>query len=219
MRFGIVSSKRYSEGIYELVCLRGSLHFEPGNCIDIRNPNTGIKKPYSIASAPSDKHLVFYIRVLPSEDGVSQYISTLQTGDYIESDEAFGYFTPGKNETDQKYVYIATGTGMSPFLSALTHYSHRPYAILCGVKRYSDVLPIVKGTNHLYKIAVSREPSNTPKHVSAYYLNLPTDKPEEYHYYICGLEEMISDATQYLIEHNVPWHMIHVEQFYYKTEK
>ena len=217
MKHKVISCKRFAGAadIYELVCTRDNMQFEPGNCIDITNPKTGLKKPYSIASSPSDDHLRFYIRTWKLSNGISKYITTLDAGDEVEIGEPFGYFTPGKNELDGKYIYIATGTGMAPFKSALTHYKHLPAMILYGVKTYSNILPIPAHALGRYNIAVSRESNGLPTHIQGYFSKLPVDKPTEYSYYICGLEAMISDVTQFLIGNGVLWSLIHTEQFYY----
>jgi len=214
MKLKVLESDRYSKFIHFIRCQRNGLIFEPGSCIDITNPNSGTRKPYSIASSPNEEEFLdLYVRIFESETGVSKYISNLKVGDEIEvGDSVFGYFTPGKDQEDKKYIYIATGTGMAPFISALRYYEHKPHMVLYGVRNMDDMLP--GETTHL---AISRVDSinHTPKHVSGYFDKLPTDKPDEYTYYVCGLEEMITDTTQYLIEQGVPWDKIQVEQFYY----
>ena len=218
MKCKVLASTRYSEAIQEIQVERNGLIFEPGNCVDILNPVSGIKRPYSIASAPKEDRLLFYARIMPSENGVSQYIANLKKDDEVEIGEAFGYFNPGKKDVDKKYIYVATGTGMAPFRSALIQYPHRPYMILYGVRTFTDMLVTTHGTFELTNIAVSRQKSKFPKHISAYYSKFPIDKPHEYNYYICGLEDMISETTQFLMAHGVEWQKIFVEQFYCKKD-
>lgn len=216
----VLSCKKYSDNIQELIISRNEIQFEPGNCIDIFNSESGIKKPYSIASSPLDnKTLRFYTRTFNSDTGVSQYITKLKAGDKIEVGEAFGYFTPGKNEENQKYIYIGTGTGMAPFMSALDFYDHKPKMVLCGVRKFADILPF-NFNNIKVHIAVSQADVRTelPRHIISYYRLLPTDMPNDYNYYICGLEDMISECTQYLISKGVSWDKIHLEQFYYSNK-
>jgi ferredoxin--NADP+ reductase len=214
MKTKVVNSQKISDGIHFIKCEKNSVLFEPGNCVDIINPKSGVKKPYSIASSPASKYLDFFVRVFPSDTGVSQYISTLETGDEIEIGEPFGFFTPGKDQDDGKYIYIATGTGVAPFRSALQYYEHKPHTILIGCRHYSEML--YEDPAALLYEAYSRESDfNGPKHVTGWFNKLPTDKPEEYTYYICGLEEMITSTTEYLIDKGIPWDKIQVEQFYY----
>jgi ferredoxin-NADP reductase len=215
MKSKIVESRKHSDSIHFIKCLRNEMAFEPGNCVDITNSRSDVRKPYSIASSPGDEHLAFYVRVFESKTGVSKYISTLKEGDEIEiSDSPFGYFSPGKDQENRKYVYIATGTGLAPFLSALGHYPHKPYMILYGVRHTADILEPAMMSHRF--LAVSREVvASCPKHVSGDFDRLPTDKPDDFTYYVCGLEEMIADTTQYLIQHGVSWDKIQVEQFYY----
>ena len=90
MKCKVLASTRYSEAIQEIQVERNGLVFEPGNCVDILNPVSGIKRPYSIASAPKEDRLLFYARIMSSENGVSQYIANLKKDDEIEIGEAFG---------------------------------------------------------------------------------------------------------------------------------
>ena len=217
MKHKVISSVQHSPNIQKLVCERLNVLFEPGNCIDVLNPLSGNKKPYSIASSPTDEFLEFFIKVIPSESGVSQYITTLKPGDEIELSAPFGFFTPGKNEIDRKYVYIATGTGIAPFRSAMRYYKHSPVMVLYGVRRYEElILSFTETFLYKYNIAVSQQPQLCfPKYISEFYHKLPTSNPEEYNYYVCGLESMISECTQYLTNKGVPWNKIFIEQFYF----
>ena len=218
MKHKVIAVTQYAPDAFELVCERLGVSFEPGNCMDILNPKTGIRKPYSIASSPIgpySEYLKFYLRRFPHENGVSQYISTLKPGDEVELGAPFGFFSPGKIDEDKKYVYIATGTGISPFLSAMKTYKHKPYMVLYGVRNFQELVCAPSELDFgLYKVAISRQTSSMPRRISEYYPILPINQPDAYNYYICGLEEMISDCTQFLISHNIPWNRIFTEQFY-----
>lgn len=215
----VVNSIRWSNDIHFLSVERNGIEFEPGNCIDIINPYSKVKKPYSIASSTEYKDLLFFFtRIMPSSSGVSQYISNLKEDDIVELGEPFGYFNPGKEDTDKKYIYIATGTGFAPFRSALTSYKHRPHAIYYGCRTIHDVLPMSDDCKAICKFAYSRQKDpymSNIKRVTEYLSEMPTNKPNEYTYYLCGLEDMISSVSQYLMDAGVPWDLIKTEQFYY----
>ena len=219
MKHKVISLKRFGEYTYELVCTRENIQFIPGDCVGIRNSYTTRSKPYSIASSPKEDLLRFYVKLTYTIGelqpvSVSQFVSSLRSGEEIDISEPFGYFRPGKNGENRKYIYIATGTGMAPFVSALGHYTHKPEMILYGVRYHGDIVPIPANDLGLYNIAVSNMSNGLPKRIDAYYSMLPTDKPTEYDYYLCGLEEMISDCSQYLTQRGVPTHHIQMENFY-----
>lgn len=208
-----------SPTVYYIACERLGVEYTPGNCIDIFNPNTGNKRPYSLASSPkNEKNLEFYIRVFESETGVSKYLTTRKTGDTISLSEPFGFFTPGKDCEDKKYVYIATGTGIAPFLSALDTYSHRPLMILYGARTVPDAIEGWRlGMDCPCHFAISREETKYPKRLTSYLDKLPTHDKET-KYYLCGLDAMIDEVTSYLTSKGVPYDKIQIEQFYQSVE-
>jgi len=209
-----------SPTVYYIACERHDVEYTPGNCMDITNPSTGNKRPYSIASSPKNKkNLEFYIRVFDtSPNGISKYLSTLKRGDSVDLSDPFGFFTPGKDCEDGKYIYMATGTGIAPFLSALDTYKHSPYAILYGAKTERNLLEGWRLTmDYNCKIAISQEHSKYPKHVSSYFNELPTED-KKMKYYLCGLDAMIDEASAFLTSKGVTYDQIQTEQFYQSTD-
>jgi len=90
--------------------------FIPGQWVMVFD-DRGNKRPYSIASPPGSKAIKLCVKVVPS--GVlSQYFLSLEKGDMVKLAGPYGVFTiqvPLKLDT----VFIATGTGIAPFLSML----------------------------------------------------------------------------------------------------
>ena len=96
--------------------------FEPGQFISIFAEKDGrrISRPYSIASPPENKEsLELCIKVV--EGGfMSNYLRTVAPGTRLQSIGPLGRFVlpePVRADT----VFVATGTGVAPFVSMLGH--------------------------------------------------------------------------------------------------
>jgi len=206
-----------SPTVFYIACNRNGVEYIPGQCITITHPdNSSSSGVYNIASSPrNNKHLEFYIKIFENEKGgVSKALSNVVIGNEIELSEPHGDFTPGKDCEDQKYVYIATGAGISPFLSALGYYSHNPLMILHGGKTQADCIEGWRlKTDYNCKFAVSQEETRFPKKITEWFSELPTND-SKIKYYICGADSMIIDNVQYLSDHGVTYDKIQTEYYH-----
>lgn len=138
----VVSNERLNPALFVLkVRLDGhdgaGYPFAPGQFVNIglvpRRPEDAgkdglVKRPYSIASGPSEALLEFYIRLV-DEGALTPGLLALEPGDRLWVDDRFiGRFTldtlpaePAANARD--LVCVSTGTGLAPFLSMLREYA------------------------------------------------------------------------------------------------
>lgn len=115
----------------------GPYPFDPGQFVNLglaaRRPEDAgkdglVKRPYSVASGPSEPLLEIYVRLV--EDGaLTPGLLALEPGDRLWVDDRFiGRFTldtlpddPAPSARD--LVLVATGTGLAPYLSMLREYA------------------------------------------------------------------------------------------------
>jgi ferredoxin--NADP+ reductase len=198
---------------------RNGIEFEPGMCCDI------FGRSYSFAGDANNKdNLEFLIKVIDSGQAGEQF-RNLKVGNSIEIGEVFGFFNPGKDCKDKEYSYVATGTGIAPFRSALLTYDHSPEYFFFGGKTLEDWFDIVEiiSTKHPdTKILSARSAVEDsvfeimPRYVTEHVRNnLPTYN-ENYKFYLCGLDRMISDVSNVLIYNDYTYDQIQTEQFYSK---
>ncbi len=106
--------------------------FEPGQFASLGLPPddparaTGssglVKRPYSIASAPRDDAVEFFIRLVDG-GAFTPLLWRLGVGDRLWMDnKAVGKFTLDGVEDGKDLLLVSTGTGISPFLSMVRHY-------------------------------------------------------------------------------------------------
>jgi ferredoxin-NADP reductase len=204
----VISNIEYSPNCFELEMTRHGMEYEPGSFITIHG------KCYSLASSPRVNKNTIKILVRKFPGGkVSQKLANLHYGASVEIGDPSNYFKPG---TVEKYCYIATGVGISPFLSALRTYTHKPLMILYGAKTRTDLYERVwLKSNFNIQFAVSQDEKHFGIHkgrITDLLDQLPIS--DDITYYLCGIEGMITDTSKYLTDKGIPYNHIQQELFY-----
>lgn len=163
----------------------------------IRIAYQSVTRDYSLTSAPQDDHLAICVRHIP-DGAVSPVLAEAKVGQRFQASEAFGYFT--YQASDRTAVFIATGTGIAPFVS-YARSGVKQFYLLHGVRSKSDLYyrDIVEPPARSYTACISQMlPENgAASRVFAgrvtHYLqsSLPTGR---YDFYLCGRGEMVRDA-------------------------
>lgn len=203
-----------NDDLFELIVERNGMEFTPGDCVAIYTEDDK-SRPYSIASGAHDTALRFVIRKMDGGE-VSPWLIDRQPGDVIRITPPFGWFRPGQDIADAPFVFMATGTGIAPFLSYLRTFDRSPEQCLFGVRREADAI----GYDLLLdrcptRLAISRQPPAGHHHgrITDLLHLVPIDG--ETHYYCCGLESMVNDVAAWLVDADVPLCRIHREVFFH----
>ena len=211
----VVAVQWHSETIYELVLQREGLEFAPGDCVSITTAS-GVSRPYSIASGPTEDVLRFLIRRVPGGQ-VSGDLASARVGDAVTLSPPFGWFRPAREAGVRPYVYVATSTGVAPFLSALrSGLATPPAAILYGVRELADAVGLADlqagAPTHL---ALSREtaPGHHHGRVTDLLDRLPITADTQV--FLCGLDAMIESVSDSLEARGVDFTRIHREVFFH----
>lgn len=205
----------YGTGIYEIQLERQGVEFTPGDCFALFARDQKASRPYSVASGVNDDCISFVIRRMPNGE-VSDYLHTLQPGDKVKVSPPFGWFRPGEINDGSPFVFIATGTGISPFMCHFRSRGDRPPSqLLYGVRQKEDAVQLewLKSQCDV-QLAISREDCSGYHHgrVTDLFDHLPLN--DNCQYYLCGLDAMIDDATRFLEQHGVELSRIHRECFF-----
>ncbi len=207
--------KWHGANVFELQLERAGLPFVPGDCLALFAADGRVSRPYSLASGTAEDILRFIIRKMP-EGTVSTYLSERQPGDVVRVSPPFGWFRPGEHHAKRPFVFIATGTGVAPFVS---HFRSRPgikpMCFLYGVRELQDAvdLPWLTSASGV-RLAVSRENIDGSHHgrVTDLLGEVPVDP--QFDYYLCGLDAMIDEVTNWLEARGVDITRIHRECFF-----
>ena len=109
----------------ELAADAGPLSFVAGQWLNlyVETENGPLKRAYSIASAPSDR--LIELAVTRVEGGAaSPLLHALNEGAALTFDGPHGLFTQDGVARAEPSLFVATGTGLSPFRSMLRERAH-----------------------------------------------------------------------------------------------
>lgn len=210
----VIGVRTVHNGLFELVVERNRLEFTPGDCVAIYT-DEGKSRPYSIASGSREHELRFVIRRMIDGE-VSPWLMARKPGDMIRVTPPFGWFRPGQEIGDAPFVFLATGTGIAPFLSYVNTFDKPPVQCLYGVRCFDDAVGMERLNRHCdITLAVSREEIAGHHHGRITDLLDALPLTGHTHYYCCGLENMVNDVTEWLRRNGIELQHIHREVFFH----
>jgi NAD(P)H-flavin reductase/ferredoxin len=204
-----------------------AVEFEPGQCMELEIPDTGIRRAYSLANTGNWRgELEFLIRLQP-EGQFSGYLSRQAAVGQVLA--VFGPSGAFALQTDSfnPAIFIAGGTGLAPFLSILRRMAEwgedRAIHLLFGVNLESELF-YVEELHRLQQLLPSLtvtlcvwQPSpdwngfsGTPADALRQYL---LDNSGDYDIYLCGPPLLVNVATQIATEHGISEDQIFSEKF------
>ena len=127
-----------SASAFVLRITRESLSFQPGQWINIGLPRRREQREYSVYSAPADDFLEVLVKEIPG-GALSPALRRLDPGDTVEVDGPHGSFTlvEGGREPP-RFLFCATGTGISPFHCMARSIPGLDYLLLHGVREPTE---------------------------------------------------------------------------------
>ncbi len=211
----VLGVRSLTESTYVLQVERAGFEFIPGQCVNIGLSNSGVNREYSTYSSLNDgKKMEFLIKVV--ENGrVSTALQKLAKGDSVQLDGAYGKFNlRNPQDIKQKYVFIASGTGVAPFHSFALSYPDLNYTVLHGIRFEREKYDQKDYRSGKYIACVSREATRDgfSGRVTDYLIKNGVDR--EAIYYLCGNTEMINEVYDILRENEVNGDQIFTEVFF-----
>jgi ferredoxin/flavodoxin---NADP+ reductase len=209
----LVNIKHLTDSAYILQMEKNNFKFIPGQYISIGKAGSIDKRDYSIYSSPSDEFLEVLIRVVP--DGmVSKSLQKLKVGSELEVEGPFGFFQLKKDVPDnQSFLFIASGTGISPFHSMIKNWPELNYKLLHGVRFGKEAYEKEIYAKDRLVICSSRDgQGNYYGRVTDYLRENATSKNTLC--YLCGNSDMINDAFDILESQGIPADQIHAEVYF-----
>ncbi len=174
------------------------------------------QREYSLINGVDDDEIVICVRLV--KDGIfSPLLARAKPGDQFSASQPYGFFTyqPPKNRT----VFIATGTGIAPFVSFVRS-GAKDYILLHGVRTESELYyqPLLAKNAREYIPCLSK-----PDHEKAVGENVFNGWVTEYlkvhlkneiiDFYLCGNGKMIKDAIS-IIDNDFPDSHVFTELYY-----
>ena len=205
--------RNLTDTTYVISLDRNGLKFIPGQYMTLGLLQSKEMREYSVYSGSNDKNLEFLIKEI--EDGdVSKQLRNIKAGDFITIDGPFGFFSiQERNKTVKKHLFIASGTGISPFHSYVKSYGNLNYKIIHGIKTADEAYDKNDYEKGRYISCTSKDNrGDFQGRVTEYLKKNPVDK--ETLCYICGNSNMIYDAFDILRNQGVLSSNVYMEVYF-----
>ncbi len=208
----IIGIRDSGAGSYVLRMERCNLDFEAGQYIIAGLPQGIHRREYSVYSSPWDDFLEILIKKI---DGghVSSELHRLSAGDKVNVEGAFGYFRISVDDLSAPFLFIATGTGISPFHSFTGFYPELDYRLLHGI-RYLEECYDYSDYNKARIISCASREEGGSYHgrVTGWLEEHPL--PEGSLVYLCGNSGMVDDVYRILASRGISADRIHAELYF-----
>jgi ferredoxin--NADP+ reductase/benzoate/toluate 1,2-dioxygenase reductase subunit len=173
---------------------RDNIQFTAGQYITVGTLSSLNQREYSIYSGENQDHLEVLVKEV-LDGNISIQLRNSKPGDLLEVNGPFGSFKlETKDMYSRKHLFIATGTGISPFHSMVTSYPGIDYTILHGIRYLNEAYDKIEYDRERYIACISREKSSGYNGRVTDYLSDYPAEPDTV-YYLCGNSSMIFEAT------------------------
>ena len=209
----VISVRHITDSTYVLRLNRNGLKFIPGQYVSIGKAGKIDKRDYSIYSSTEDDFLEVIIREV-KDGSVSKSLKNCKPGDKIELEGPFGFFRIKPEDVEKgNFLFIASGTGISPFHSMVKSTQSLNYKMLHGVRNSKEGYDKADYSTNNHVLCTSRDGSGDYYgRVTDYLRENPVSKDTLC--YLCGNVEMINDVYDILEEQGVPSGNMHAEVYF-----
>ena len=211
----LLQRRRLTENAFEIELTRPpSFKFNTGQTI--RFIHESMERYYSLISTPDDPTLVICVYFVP-QGNFSPILANAKIGAAFRITGAHGYFT--FNPSERTPVFVATGTGIAPFVS-MGRFGIADFNIIHEVESaadlyYQDLFRKIASSYTACLLAPSEADLSTPDtfHGNAAGFIKENLTSATYDFYLCGDREMTREVTLLADEH-FPGSYVFKEVFY-----
>lgn len=209
----ITGVRHLTESTFVLQMERNNLPFQTGQFVILRRPGTIEQREYSVYSGENDEYVEVLVREV-ANGKVTPRLKKMQPGDDLEVDGPFGFFRfqPAMFPT-QKFLFVATGTGISPFHSFIKTYPDLSYKLVHGVRYGEEAYE--HGHFDKEKITLCTtgdDAGDFNGRVTDYLFTQKLDNDTQC--FLCGNSEMIHEAFDLLTGKGIPVQNIYTEVYF-----
>ena len=209
----VIEIRNLTPSTYVIKMEKKDFQFKTGQYITLGFKDSIDRREYSIYSAEEDEFLEVLIKEV--EDGLlSRKLKKCKQGDELAVDGPFGHFSLKEEEIAKKeFLFIATGTGISPIHSFIKTHPNLNYKLLHGVRNQEEAYERSDYNNGNYILCTSREESgNFHGRVTEYLKQNPVSSDTVC--YLCGNCHMIYEAYDILEKQGINLGPIHTEVYF-----
>ncbi|MFA9388968.1 MAG: ferredoxin--NADP reductase [Prolixibacteraceae bacterium] len=210
----IVHSIRHlTESTYVIRFDRNQMDFIPGQHLSVGLADDPQAREYSIYSSVNDDFLEIIIKEV--DDGiVSKKLKKVKPGQELRVTGPMGFFKLDADKIEtHPHLFIATGTGISPFHAFAQSYKKLNYQIIHGVRNKNEAYEREHYRAGSYTLCTSRDAFGDFKGRTTDYLKTQNIDPKTM-VYLCGNCDMIFEVYDILTDKGIPTENIHTEVYF-----
>jgi ferredoxin-NADP reductase len=207
----LISRRDLTDSAYILRFERNGLIFTPGQHINVGIPGDD-DRPYSVYSGLNDDYLEILVKEV-KDGNISYKLKLLESGREVSIGKPHGSFTvEAEFKEASNFLFISTGTGISPYHSFVRSYPGLNYRIIHGIRyAYESYDREVYGDK--YTCCVTQDDKGDFKGRIPDYLNNHDFIRSDF-YFLCGNTEMIDEIFDLLIGRGIDKMQIKSEGYF-----
>ena len=209
----ILQIRFLTESTFVLRIDRGNMEFRAGQHIIAGLKGELNQREYTIYSGENDDYLEILVREIPAGN-VSLQLKHCKPGQMLQVNGPFGSFGLEKFDMfSRKLIFIATGTGISPFHSFVRSYPGIDYTLFHGVRYSNEAYERNDYDPRRYFLCTSKEAKGGHKgRVTRFLPDYPVDP--DMLFYLCGNSNMIYEVDHILRAKGIPAENIFTEVYF-----
>ncbi len=214
----VLDNRSLSEGAFVLRLERGGLAFRSGQWINLGRAGSIERREYTIYSPPCEDFIEVLVKEV--EGGtVSRDLRRCRVGDALMVDGPHGSFCIDPGAASARFLFVGTGTGVSPFHCLALSHRGLDYTLLHGVRFLRQLYDHEVFDPQRLVACVSgsgeKPAGNVQTHAGRVtsYLRQHAVEPTRL-CYLCGNSDMIYECYAILRGYGVPVHSIFAEVYF-----
>ena len=209
----VISISNLTDSTFVIRLERMNFQFQTGQFVILKIPGSAERREYSVYSGENDDFLEVLVREI--EGGkVSGRLKKLKPGTEIEVEGPFGFFKFNPEKfASQKFLFVATGTGISPFHSFVRTFPELDYQLVHGVRLKEEAYEHADYQKKKVTLCLSgEETGDFYGRVTDYLFTQKIDR--ETNCFLCGNSEMIYEVFDILTGKGIPVSNIYSEVYF-----
>ncbi|MCW3787699.1 ferredoxin--NADP reductase [Plebeiibacterium sediminum] len=187
--------------------------FVPGQVVALAINNEHDPRLYSIASGTGEDVLTILFDIIDGGFLTPQLVQ-LKPGDEVYISEPFGKFIPG----DEDMWWLATGTGIAPFISMVKSGIKLPEKLIHGSRTldhflFQELFHDKLGEKYLRFCTAEESPEVYSGRMTEW-LKEQSGLPKEIKYYLCGNPNMVVEVRDLILSKGVDFNNIMAEIYF-----
>lgn len=207
----VIHVKHLTEQTYVLRMERENIQFIPGQYLCLGPEKYAFMREYSIYSGVDEPFLEVLIKEVPEGD-ISKKLKLSKPGDKLRYKLSQSSFL-NNNSGAKKKIFIATGTGISPFHSFAISKNDENFEVIHGIRHANEAYGMEVFEKNGFSLCVSGEETGYfSGRVTDYLRNKGFDIQADY--YLCGNGKMIYEVFDILQQKGIKADQVNYEIYF-----